>query len=286
MVEERKVEEEMERSVRDLRRRAQQFLGLKVEYEPPKRIIQWGEYTGIGKFEEPSEMPKEMRDLLLKMLTVQADTEFASIEQHSDTIFTAPTPSDRVKVARIMVDEMRHGWQITQLLDQFGPEGRKAKEWVLAVRLGNHRLQAFNTPFSSWEDVLVFTFLVDRVGIYQLRAFEGSSYGPLARAIPTMLMEEQLHVNFGFDGLKRMLKDSYQGVKNRERAQKALNKWFPMALDMFGKTGSKSSEMAVRYGIKRWKNEEARQMYLREVEELINELGLEMPDPNVGRKVL
>jgi Uncharacterized conserved protein len=87
-------------------------------------------------------------------------------------------------------------------------------------------------------------------------------------------------------GLRGCSRTHIRGIKNRERAQKALNKWFPMALDMFGKTGSKSSEMAVRYGIKRWKNEEARQMYLREVEELINELGLEMPDPNVGRKVL
>ena len=41
-------------------------------------------------------------------------------------------------------------------------------------------------------------------GIYQLRSFQECSYGPLARAIPMMLAEEQLHIGFGANGLKRI----------------------------------------------------------------------------------
>jgi len=251
----------------------------------PKRVIEWGTFQGLRKFEHPDEMPPDARQLLLKMLVTQADTEFASVQQHRPWLDQAPTVGDRLTISRILTDEMRHGWQMCQLLQDFHPEGAEAIEWLLQADIGQHRLDSFNMPYETWADVLAFTCLVDRVGIYQLRAFEGCSYAPLARAIPTMLMEEQLHIHFGYHGLRKMVHDpAYPGTA--DEAQAAVDKWFPRALDMFGHSESRSSEMAVQLGIKRWANEEARQLYLQEVRDLLTGIGLSVPDPLANRRIL
>ena len=57
------------------------------------------------------------------------------------------------------------------------------------------------------------------------------------------------------------------------------------ALDTFGKAESKFSDLAVGYGIRRWGNEELREMYRAEIDTKINEIGLTVPNPQKGRSV-
>jgi 1,2-phenylacetyl-CoA epoxidase catalytic subunit len=57
-----------------------------------------------------------------------------------------------------------------------------------------------------------------------------------------------------------------------------------MALDMFGKSVSPRSERFIYYRIKRRPNAQAREDYIKEVNPLIADMGLRVPDPNVGRK--
>jgi 1,2-phenylacetyl-CoA epoxidase catalytic subunit len=121
--------------------------------------------------------------------------------------------------------------------------------------------------------------------MYQLRSFQECSYAPLARAIPLMETEENLHIGFGRNALNRIANDpAYYG--DRSLAQAAVNKWYPRALDMFGHTGSPGSELAVRLGVKRWRNEEARSMYVEEVRPIVEKMGLTLPDEKTDRRVL
>ena len=249
------------------------------------REAQWGEFQGVRKFESPQELPEDYAKFLKRLLYVQADTEFASVQQHRPLLDRSPSLDDRWTEARIVADEMRHGYQICKLLEDFGPEGEALIQDLLNRHMGEHKLDSFNMEFEKWSDVAAFAMFVDRVGIYQLRSFQECSYGPLARAIPLMLAEEQLHIGFGANALKRIANDeNYYGDK--EEAQAAVNKWFPRALDMFGHSDSEGSELAVRLGIKKWRNEEARKMYLEEVGRLLAGMGLEMPDPMANRRVL
>nr|WP_235185580.1 Phenylacetic acid catabolic protein [Candidatus Acidianus copahuensis] len=253
---------------------------VKPEYKKPKRVLGWGDYKGIRKFELVYDLPQEAYEVLLKLLNVQGDTEFASIEQHLPWLIHAPSLGDRVTISRIMVDEMRHGWQVIQILKEFGDEGKKIAEELLSRRMGKHKLDAFNIPLNMWEDTYGFTFLIDRVGMYQLLAFEDSSYGPLARAIPTMMMEEEFHINFGYQGIKKLVEEGKKSL-----AQALVNKWFPRGLDMFGHSKSITIDLGYKYGIKKMKSEEMRQLYVKEVKELIEPLGLELPDPNRNRRI-
>ncbi|MGI0067141.1 MAG: Phenylacetic acid catabolic protein, partial [Thermoplasmata archaeon] len=131
-----------------------------------------------------------------------------------------------------------------------------------------------------------FTCFVDRVGVYQLRAFQECSYGPLARAMPLMLSEEQLHLNFGLNVLRRMARDGAKYAGSKEEAQAAVNKWYPRALDMFGHSNSATSRRAIDYGLKRWTNEEARARYIQEISPLVESMGLELPPMDFDRHVL
>ena len=69
---------------------------------------------------------------------------------------------------------------------------------LMKRRMGEHTLDAFNYEFKNWSHVCAFTCFVDRVGLYQLESFYECSFAPLARQIPLMLNEEQLHIGFGF----------------------------------------------------------------------------------------
>jgi len=66
----------------------------------------------------------------------------------------------------------------------------------------------------------------------------------------------------------------------------ALNRWYPLALDMFGRSESWRSERYIEWGIKRRTNAEARAAYIEEVNPLIAEFGLAVPDEKKGRLYL
>lgn len=249
------------------------------------RDIQWGEMKGIRKFEHAQELPYDYRAFLLRLLWVQADTEFASVQQHRPWLDQAPTFEDRWVEARIIADEMRHGWQMVKILEDFGEDGQHYINDLLHRKEHEHKLDSFNMDFETWEDVAAFACLVDRVGMFQLRAFQECSYGPLARAIPQMLTEENLHIGAGRNALNRIANDpTYYGDK--AKAQAAIDKWYPRALDMFGHTGSEGSELAVQLGVKRWRNEEARGMYIDEITPILEKMGLRVPDETFNRRVL
>lgn len=252
----------------------------------PVREVLWGTSAGIRKYETSEEVPPEMRKLLVKLMVVQADTEFASIQQHRPWLDHAPTLEDRWIEARIVADEARHGLQACRILRDFGEEGQRWIDDLLTKREGEHKLDAFNMTFDRWSDVGAFTCLVDRVGVYQLRAFQECSYGPLARAMPLMLSEEQLHLNFGASVLRRMYQDGPRYAGTPEEAQAAVDKWYPRALDMFGHSQSETSRRAIEFGLKRWTNEEARQRYIEEVRALLKQIGLELPPETRDRHVL
>ena len=252
----------------------------------PVREILWGTSTGVRKYETAEELPSEMRKLIVKLMVVQADTEFASIQQHRPWLDNAPTLEDRWIEARIVADEARHGLQACRILRDFGEEGQGMIDDLLTKREGEHKLDAFNMKFDRWSDVGAFTCLVDRVGVYQLRAFQECSYGPLARAMPLMLSEEQLHLNFGASVLRRMVQDGSKYYGSREEAEAAVRKWYPRALDMFGHSNSETSRKAIEFGLKRWTNEEARQRFITEVRTLCKAIDLELPPEEFDRHVL
>ena len=213
--------------------------------------IEFGDYAGGRKWESLMEMPDQrIRDALLHLIIYQGDTEFASVEQQRDLIGTAPTDYDLGSLVRVNREEMRHGFQMCHLLvNYFGAPGKIEAQKMMARRAykKNRLLGAFNGDVNNWLDFFAYTQFVDRDGKYQLTMLSHSGFGPLARSMVAMLKEEYYHILTGHTGLLRIIK---AGKIPIEIVQKYLNKWIPMALDLFGTDHSSTAHWTYVWGLK------------------------------------
>jgi len=253
------------------------------------RAILWGELTGMRKVETAEQMTPEYREVLLKLIYALASTEFASVEQHHPWINQGPTAEDRFIQAQIAADEAHQGFIDCRMLRHFGPEGAELADKLLTLRMGNHPIDAFNVPFESWVDTCGFCFVMDLVAWYHLHAMENSSFAPWAREMTSMVHEEKFHASFGARRVRDLVTDpTYQRLSGagREDVQAAVDKWYPKALDTFGKSESKFSDLAVAYGVRRWGNAELRTMYKRDIDGQLEALGLTVPPAERGRKIM
>src|SRR5262245_42965767 len=252
------------------------------------RGVEWGVLLGMRKIETVEQMPEEYRQVILKLLSALASTEFASVEQHHPWINKGPTAEDRYIQAQIAADEAHQGFIDCRLLRSFGPEGQAEADALMRRKMGEHPIDAFNVPFESWIDTITFCFTMDLVAWYHLRAMENSSFAPWAREMTTMVHEEKFHASFGARRVADVVKNAEYARRcgaGRDEVQAAVSKWYPRALDTFGKSESRFSDLAVAYGIRRWGNAELRRMYKEDIDAQIRGLGLEVPPEARGRKI-
>ena len=252
------------------------------------RSVEWGILHGMRKVETHEQMTEEYREVLLKIIYALASTEFASVEQHQPWINQAPTPEDRYIQAQIAADEAHQGFIDCRLLRSFGADGAALADDLLTKRIGDHPIDAFNVPFESWVDTIGFCFVMDLVAWYHLHAMENCSFAPLAREMVTMVHEEKFHASFGQRRIRDLCHDpEYRRLckAGTAEAQATVDKWYPRALDTFGKAKSRFSDLAVGYGIRRWGNEELREMYRKDIDEKIAAAGLVVPPSERDRRI-
>lgn len=213
--------------------------------------IQFGHYKGRRKWENLRQMPTQnMRDALLNMIVYQGDTEFASCEQQRHLFASSPTDYDRQAITRVMIEEMRHGWQMCALLmEHFGETGKVEAQKLLERRAFENKrlLGSFNEDVDNWLDFFAYTDFVDRDGKFQLQMLKYSGFAPLGRSMSYMLREEAFHMGTGNSGLQRIAE---AGVIPGWLLQKYLNKWISSAYDLFGTDHSSSAHWAYVWGIK------------------------------------
>ena len=224
---------------------------IKFDWDTAGNSIEFGDFKGMPKWERRMQIPQQnIRDAIITMVSVQGDTEFASVEQQNHLLATAPTEYDKKSALRIMCEEQRHGWQMAYLLcTYFGEQGVREASKLLErnAQDGTRILGSFNAPIDHWLDFFCFTHFIDRDGKYQLKMLSTSSFKPLAASMGPMLKEESFHLGTGANGLRRIVK---QGVIPCELLQKYLNKWISTGLDLFGTDDSTSAQWAYVYGVK------------------------------------
>jgi benzoyl-CoA 2,3-dioxygenase component B len=213
--------------------------------------IQFGSFKNRRKWENLRQVPtQQMRDALMNLIVYQGDTEFASVEQQRHLFETAPTDWDRRALSRVMIEEMRHGWQMCALLiDFFGYSGKVEAQKMLERRAFENKrlLGAFNVDVDNWMDFFTYTDFVDRDGKFQLQMLKYSAFAPLGRSMSYMLREEAFHMGTGNDGLRRIVQ---AGVIPGWLIQKYLNKWISSSYDLFGTDHSSSAHWAYVWGLK------------------------------------
>ena len=273
---------------------------IKFDWETAGDTIEFGDFEGMPKWERRMQVPQQtVRDAIISMVSVQGDTEFASVEQQWHLLETAPTEYDRKSAMRIMCEEQRHGWQMAYVLcNYFGDQGIREAQKLLErnssanpIRGEDDRprlLGSFNEPIDHWLDFFMFTHFIDRDGKFQLKMLSTSSFKPLAASMGPMLKEESFHLGTGANGIRRIVN---QGVIPCALIQKYVNKWVSTGLDLFGVDESTSAQWAYVYGIKgrydeRENDGDADREHLNEESRghYFAELNLEMDRINARRK--
>ena len=219
-----------------------------------------------------NEVPGEYRNMLKRIIVVQADTEPASVEQQRWLADCAPSLMDARNLFQVNVEEGRHLWAMVYLLQAyFGRDGRDEADELLARRSGDDDkpriLDAFNQPCTDWLTFFCFTMFTDRDGKFQLGSLAESAFDPMSRTCKFMLTEEAHHLSVGESGLERIMRRACQLMKqdSNEDAralggidlptiQKWINHWYGYSLDLFGAEVSTNAADYFASGLKgRWR---------------------------------
>ncbi len=276
-------------------------ISFEEKFGPPEaETIEFGHYKGQRKWPTLMHIPDQrVRDALLNLIVYQGDTEFASVEQQRNLLETSPSDYDLFAIMRVMMEEMRHGWQMSYLLcEHFGDEGRREAQKLLerTAQEGQRLLGSFNEIVENWLDFFTYTQFIDRDGKFQLKMLSTSAFHPLARSMGPMLKEESFHLGTGNNGLLRILR---AGKIPPEIVQRYFNKWVPTAFDLFGTDNSSSAHWAYVWGLKgrfdereteaaadvAHLNEASRELYRQEVVRLVDRLNRAISDPDRHLKV-
>jgi ring-1,2-phenylacetyl-CoA epoxidase subunit PaaA len=237
-------------------------------------------FTDRVQSQDFAKMPEEYQDLLVRLLTIQADCEIGGPHVYGPQWFlNAPNAEDMSRVTHVLAEEVDHFRAMNTLLKGIGVD----RSDLLRRPNSERYLDAFKvTDVPSWADVVTFCALIDRVGRFQVEEMIGSSFLPLDKVLPEIMREEIGHVGFGTSRLAELAANP----ETKDDAQQAVLRWYPKALDMFGRTGSRRAERYIAWGLKHRLNEEARADYVEEVKPLLEAMGLFVPDEMFGRRYL
>lgn len=239
-------------------------------------------------FDSNDEMPAIYRKALMNLLWMQADSEYAGGLGYMPWIAKAPNAHERVLVAQIVKDEMRHAHVIYKILDDLGEKTHDHMlahefDWRIPEDLANigfsrakkdKRVNIFYYNITYWEDFCLFNFLMDRAAGHTLEDTLESSFLPWKNAIGTIVKEENMHLAHGDKTVRLMAEDP----ATKPFLQERLNLWWPRVMNTFGKSTGAGNDIYQKLGLKTRSNADVRAAFVKEITEKCEAWGLVLPE--------
>lgn len=253
--------------------------------EPPEGVWFGSELERIGVdgYDEGDELPDEYRQLVIQVVMVQADLESELVFDSSllrSHILAAPDPRGRMRMAKFFAEEVNHGYTFWRIAKGLGVE--LTPRYFREAKRKRQEVFEHIGSVQDWTELAIVNTLTDRMGVFVFKDMEECSYRPWAEVSMAVARDEVGHTALGYSNLR----DQVLNHGKLDEAQRYLEKWYPMSLDMFGRSGSDRQWRYVAWGIKRSGNEELRRRYVDEVNPLLTQLGLEPPDYLFNRHFL
>src|SRR6184192_3954420 len=167
------------------------------------------------KLESLDEITEDYKENLLRLMIAQADSELSGAYGYVPWIEGAPTVAEKLAMANIVKDEVRHGKAMYDLLDKFGIDIYK----LINDDKMKNRMKVFYEPIRTWADLVMFNFLMDRAAGHQLRDAAECSWGPWSRTMIQIEKEEWMHVKHGETWVRKLGEDT----ATRPEVQRALD---------------------------------------------------------------
>ena len=230
------------------------------------------------RIEPPDWMPEEYRRTLIRQIAQHAHSEIIGMQPEGNWLTRAPSLRRKAILTAKVQDEAGHGLYLYGAAETLGID---RDELLDRLHTGRQKYSSiFNYPTLTWGDIGAIGWLVDGAAIMNQVPLCRCSYGPYARAMVRICKEESFHQRQGF---QIMLTLSNGTPAQQRMAQDALDRWWWPVVMMFGPADSDSthSEQSMRWGIKRFSNDELRQRFIDATVPQAELLGLTIPDPDL-----
>ncbi len=225
---------------------------------------------------EPKDwMPEKYRKTLIRQMSQHAHSEIVGMLPEANWLTRAPSLRRKAAALAKVQDEAGHGLYLYSACETLGVE---RDDLLKDLHTGKAKYSSiFNYPTLSWADMGAVGWLVDGAAIMNQVPLCRASYGPYARAMVRVCKEESFHQRQGFEIMLTLCRGSEQ---QKNMAQDALNRWWWPSLMMFGPTDEASThtEQSIRWGIKRFTNDELRQKFVDATKPQADLLGITIPD--------
>ena len=223
-------------------------------------------------------MPEGYRQTLIRQIAQHAHSEIIGMQPEGNWISRAPSLRRKAILIAKVQDEAGHGLYLYSAAETLGVT---RDEMLAMLHSGRQKYSSiFNYPTLSWADMGTIGWLVDGAAITNQVMLKRCSYGPYARAMVKICLEESFHQRQGYEIMLTLCRGTDE---QKAMAQDALDRWWWPSLMMFGPHDSESthSEQSIEWKIKRVSNDDLRQQFVDMTVPQAEFLGLTIPDPDL-----
>jgi ring-1,2-phenylacetyl-CoA epoxidase subunit PaaA len=231
-----------------------------------------------GRIEPRDWMPEQYRRTLIRQIAQHAHSEIIGMQPEGNWITRAPSLKRKAILMAKVQDEAGHGMYLYSAAETLGVS---RDELLDLLHAGKQKYSSiFNYPTLTWADIGAIGWLVDGAAITNQVPLCRCSYGPYGRAMVRICKEESFHQRQGFELLLTLSRAS---EAQKAMAQDAVDRWWYPSLAMFGPPDDASThtEQSMRWGVKRFTNDELRQKFVDMTVPQSEVLGLRLPDPDL-----
>ncbi|HKT75348.1 MAG TPA: 1,2-phenylacetyl-CoA epoxidase subunit PaaA [Sphingobium sp.] len=263
----------------ELKDRSAASAPLSLVHEDPEHVAAFEARVAADEFIEPKDwMPEAYRKTLVRQISQHAHSEIVGMLPEGNWLTRAPSLKRKAILLAKVQDEGGHGLYLYCAAETLGVS---REEMVEALHAGKAKYSTiFNYPTLTWADIGAIGWLVDGAAIMNQVPLQRTSYGPYARAMVRICMEESFHQRQGYEIMMVMAQGT---AEQKAMAQDALNRWWWPSLMMFGPpdADSPNSAQGFRWRIKRDSNDDLRRKFVNATVPQAEYLGLTIPDADL-----
>lgn len=224
-------------------------------------------------------MPEDYRHVLVHQMLAHTEGELMGVAEYLRISHIAPTAQEKMYCYEGARDEMRHYIISAEVLHTIGID----TEYMLQQDAARTAYpQDWLAGKVTWAERSITSYLAEWGALEIIEDMAKSSYKPWAAIMPEIIGDEVRHREHG----RRNTAELCQDEEGRAAVQGALNLMWPQVLDMFGRSNSERSRVAVEWGIRQRTNEQTRSDFSRAARTVLEGMGLVVPPDHEGRKFI
>ncbi|WP_306321416.1 MULTISPECIES: Phenylacetic acid catabolic protein [unclassified Streptomyces] len=230
------------------------------------------EVVAVRTPEEFHSMPEEYREVALRQMMVNTEGELSGGDDYIQVFLPlAPNAEERQVCAERAVEEYDHYKLGKRVLADLDVDTSYMEKQPLSER----ELFADQTlhTCTTWAERGIFSYIGEETAMVMIREFAESSYQPWAEAVRTIIIDEKVHIAHG----ARVCRALAATEEGREELQQALDRLWPTFERIFGSSRSERARLAVRFGLRKTTNGQARDIWREKVTPRVTQLGLRVP---------